>query len=414
MIKLNSLLPTITGPALVQGMQKGLPTAGPSIAIDGSNFINGDNQSSCPGTVTGVGPNSRSVFGPGLAVVDSGNVTTNLEIRQFCIGILSLRSHDNRFDHNTIHNTSGAAAILITGDAGDAAGSSTSGLSVNNLIDSNLIYQTGDGFECTRGTANTTYRNNVMYELRDRPDVPYSQGIECAGTADRIYIIDNTFTGYSDGLQLNAATNTVVAGNTINASTFGITWSGSGVAIGNTITGGRMGIGPSGAASAITLSQNSIYNNGHAEIISAAGSAGGTTNPASPALLGIDFGSNGPTANDGTADTNPQNFPVLSNTSVWNPNGTVILNGTITSSPNAILKLEFFANHGLNPSGFAEGEMFLGRVTVTTDAAGAATFTFTSSPNPLGDGSTSVYFTATATNTAGSTSEFSAPVQLSR
>ena len=44
-------------------------------------------------------------------------------------------------------------------------------------------------------------------------------------------------------------------------------------------------------------------------------------------------GSNGPTANDGTADTNPQNFPVLSNTSVWNPNGTVILNGTITSSP---------------------------------------------------------------------------------
>ena len=61
-IKLNSLLPTITGPALVQGMQKGLPTAGPSIAIDGSNFINGDNQSSCPGTVTGVGPNSRVGF----------------------------------------------------------------------------------------------------------------------------------------------------------------------------------------------------------------------------------------------------------------------------------------------------------------------------------------------------------------
>ena len=234
-IKLNSLLPSIIGPALVQGMQKGLPTAGPSIAIDGSNFINGDDQSSCPGTVSGFGPNSRSVFGPGLAVVDSGNVRiTNLEIRQFCIGILSLRSHDNRFDHNTIHNTSGAAAILITGDAGDPAGSSTAGLSVNNLIDSNLVYQTGDGFECTRGTANTTYRNNVLYELRDRPNVPYSQGIECAGTADRIYIIDNTFTGYSDGLQLNAATNTVVSGNTISGSTFGITWSGSGVAIGNT------------------------------------------------------------------------------------------------------------------------------------------------------------------------------------
>src|SRR4051794_34921327 len=53
-IKLNSLLPPIVGPAVDQGAQKGLASAiGPSVAIDGSNFINGDDPSSCPGTTGG-------------------------------------------------------------------------------------------------------------------------------------------------------------------------------------------------------------------------------------------------------------------------------------------------------------------------------------------------------------------------
>jgi 3-dehydroshikimate dehydratase len=424
-IRPSSFLPPIVGPATVIGSQKGLVTAiGPSIAIDGSNLVNGDDATTCPGTTGGSGPNVRSVFGPGLAVVDSGNVRiTNLEIRQFCIGLLSLRSHDNRFDHNYIHNMAGAAGVVITGDAGDAAGSSTQGLSVNNVIEYNTVTDTGDGMECTRGTSNSTYRGNVMTETRTRPAVAYSQGIECAGSFDdRIYIVGNTIIGYSDGLQLNSMTNGVVAGNTITGVTYGITWSGSGVAIGNTLFGNRMGIGPSGATSGITITQNRIFDNGHAEIISRSDSAGGTTNLASPALLGIDFGVNGLTPNDisGCADgfpdcTLPQNFPVLGATSIWNGNGTVTMNGVLQSRPSSIYKIEFFASHTLNNAGFAEGEVYLGSVVATTNAAGTATFTFTSiSTNPLGDGTTGAYFTSTATNlVTGSTSEFSAPISLS-
>ena len=419
-IKLNSLLPPIVGPVVIEGEkpdQKAL--TGPSIAIDGSNFINGDDMSFCPGLAGGFGPNVRTISNPGLAVVDSGHVRiTNLEIRSFCIGILSLRSHDNRFDHNVIHNTSGGAGILVTGDAGDASGSPTSGLSVNNVIEFNTIYDTGDGMECTRGTANSIYRGNVGYET-GRTTVPPSQGIECAGAADRIYIVGNSFTGYSDGLQMNAMTNGVIAGNTISKTTYGITWGGSGTVIGNTITGNRMGVGPTGSAK-VTITQNRIYNNGHAEIISQPGAAGGTTSPTSPALLGIDYGTNGVTPNDvtGCADglpdcAPPQNFPVLSAGSNWGSTG-VTLSGVLQTRPNGPYKIEFFANHTLNPSGFAEGEVFLGSVVVTTDGTGTASFSFTSTPNPLGDGSAAGFFTATATNlVTGATSEFSAPVALS-
>src|SRR5207244_5221008 len=113
----------------------------------------------------------RSLPKPGLAVVDSGNVEiSNLEITNFCIGVLLLRSHDNHVHHNTIHNTSGAAGVLVTGDDGTPAGGSTTGLSTRNLIEYNLVYETGDGMECTRGTSFSTRseERRVGKECRDR------------------------------------------------------------------------------------------------------------------------------------------------------------------------------------------------------------------------------------------------------
>ena len=53
---------------------------------------------------------------------------------------------------------------MITGDDGTAAGGSTVGLSTNNLIEWNVIYDTGDGGECTRGTSNTAYQNNTFFQ----------------------------------------------------------------------------------------------------------------------------------------------------------------------------------------------------------------------------------------------------------
>ena len=445
-IKLNSLLPAITGPVVIRGMQKPkadvpqivvdtlaglpasvrerLPEAGvaetPSIAIDGSNFLDGNDQASCPGfNPAQFGPNVRSFTNPAFAVVDSGEVElANLEIRNFCIGVLLLRSHGNYLHHLYVHNVSGAAGLMVTGDAGDAAGSATSGLSVDNRIEWNTLVDTGDGLECTRGTSSTSYRNNMLIETRTRDGAktPWSQGIECAGAGNHdIELFDNVFVAFSDGMQLNAAASVRAERNVIVNNTYGITSSGTGVVIrDNVISGNRMGVGPTNAAR-VTVTENAIYNNGQ-NILSLPNSAGGTTNPASPARLGIDVGVNGRTANDlADADT-VQNFPVLSADSSWSASGTVVLRGTLSSKPNGSFTLEFFANHSLNPAGWGEGEKLLGSLTVATGADGTAPFTFTApTVDPLGDGSSAAYFTATATNRdAGATSEFSDALLLHR
>lgn len=449
-IKLNSLLPPITGPVVIRGMQKPkegvpqvvadtiaalpaavrerLPEAGvaetPSIAIDGSNFLNGNDQSSCPGVNPAqFGPNVRSFTNPAFAVVDSAEVEiSNLEIRSFCIGVLLLRSHSNYLHHLYVHNVSGAAGLMITGDAGDAAGSSTSGLSTNNRVEWNTLVDIGDGLECTRGTSFTSYRNNMLIDTRTRDGTktPWSQGIECAGNGNHdIELMDNVFIAFSDGMQLNAASNLRVEGNVIVKNTYGITSSGTGVLIhDNLISGNRMGVGPTNAAR-VTITENSIYGNGQS-ILSLPNSAGGTTNPASPARLGIDVGVNGRTVNDFSdacrdCDT-VQNFPVLSADSSWSASGAVVLRGTLSSKPNGSFNVEFFANHSLNAAGWGEGEVFVGSMIVTTAADGVASFAFSvPTVDPLRDGTAAAYFTATATNRdTGATSEFSDALLLHR
>jgi hypothetical protein len=127
-----------------------------------------------------------------------------------------------------------------------------------------------------------------------------------------------------------------------------------------------MGIGVSGNASRVTITPNQIFDNGK-PLLSLSNSAGGTTNPNSPALLGIDFGSNGITPNDLAAScadgfpdcTPPQNFPTLSPISLWNSNGTIVLNGTLASRPSASYTIEVYASHGLNAAGLVRARSIL-------------------------------------------------------
>jgi hypothetical protein len=86
----------------------------------------------------------------------------------------------------------------------------------------------------------------------------------------------------------------------------------------------------------------------------------------------------------------------------------------LASRPNTSITIEFFANHSLNVAGFGEGEVYLGSQTVTTDPTGNVSFTFSAPADPFCDGSTSAYFTATATNASGQTSEFSSALSLTR
>jgi uncharacterized repeat protein (TIGR01451 family) len=113
--------------------------------------------------------------------------------------------------------------------------------------------------------------------------------------------------------------------------------------------------------------------------------------------LGIDLNANGVSANDATdADeggNNQQNFPVLAAASGG-------VEGTLTSTPFGLFRIEFFANAACDASGHGEGATFLGATSVLTDAAGVAEIPFFA----VASGQN---VTATATDGSNNTSEFS-------
>jgi hypothetical protein len=126
--------------------------------------------------------------------------------------------------------------------------------------------------------------------------------------------------------------------------------------------------------------------------------------------LGIDLRGDGPTPNDpGDADAGPndlQNFPAIA-TAVQRP-GRLVLTGTLDTRPGDV-RVEFFANRSCHASGFGEGETLLGAIHVraTGDAQNPAAFTAELPVTALGR-----FLTATATDSAGNTSEFSACVPV--
>ena len=121
--------------------------------------------------------------------------------------------------------------------------------------------------------------------------------------------------------------------------------------------------------------------------------------------LGIDLNNDGVTPNDiGDGDTganNHQNFPVLDRVRT---NGTQVrITGSLNSTPNTDFRIEFFANASPDPTGYGEGQRYLGYLNVRTDSSGNVTFSTTISASVAAG----EYITATATNlTTHDTSEF--------
>ena len=93
-----------------------------------------------------------------------------------------------------------------------------------------------------------------------------------------------------------------------------------------------------------------------------------------------------------------QNYPVLEGA----VSGSVAVTGSLNSNPGTQFRIEFFHNDSCDPSGFGEGETFLGATTVTADAGGDALIEAVLPAAPAG------FITSTATNQdGGGTSEFS-------
>ncbi|MDX6288051.1 MAG: hypothetical protein QOG53_3536 [Frankiales bacterium] len=173
------------------------------------------------------------------------------------------------------------------------------------------------------------------------------------------------------------ATGTVDFGNAVGGvqffSTYDTEYITSGAVIGNTIAfNDGSGIAAYHAKN-IAMSRNRIHSN---------------------AGLGIDHDYNGPSINDpGDADggaNNTQNYPVLTSDAP-------VVEGTLDSTPNTAFTVELFSNSACDPTGSGEGATFEESIAVTTNSSGQASFSATLSG----------IITATATDPAGNTSEFS-------
>jgi hypothetical protein len=128
------------------------------------------------------------------------------------------------------------------------------------------------------------------------------------------------------------------------------------------------------------------------------------------AKLGIDLGGDGVTLNDSRGHVGPnnfQNFPILTKAS-FDPFGTVV-QGTLHSTPNTTFTIQFFGNAQADPSGFGQGQTFLGQVSATTDGSGNAGFGDAVQGTQPGG-----FISATATDSANNTSEFSQDIVVAQ
>jgi hypothetical protein len=149
-----------------------------------------------------------------------------------------------------------------------------------------------------------------------------------------------------------------------------------------------------------TAAGNLIAFNGHDGILVDTGTGNAIRRNV---IMGHDAGLGIELVNNGN---NGQASPAL--TSAVSDSSSTTIAGTLTSTPSATFIIEFFADTVPNPSGYGEGERFLGSTTVTTDDDGNAAFTF-SVAIQVDPGQ---FIAATATDPANNTSAFSLCVEV--
>ena len=203
------------------------------------------------------------------------------------------------------------------------------------------------------------------------------------------------------GMSLGSSLATAVSNNLIGVGSDGVTPIGNddeGIVVSSTgsIIGAVAGIGNTIAyngldgvnvrfATGTPIRGNDIFSNGR---------------------LGISFNNTGtPVPNDlddpDAGANNLQNHPVITSATFFG--GQVMVVGNLNSTPSSTFDIDIFSNLACDPSGFGEGQTFLGTITVNTDVNGDAVI---NGNVPHSGGGV---ITATATNTSTEdTSQFSA------
>ncbi|HKB81192.1 MAG TPA: CSLREA domain-containing protein, partial [Thermoanaerobaculia bacterium] len=260
----------------------------------------------------------HAIEGNLIGVLADGSVRAN--------GGSGIFIHDTQGFVNTIGGSTASQRNVISGNAADGINFFSSAFE-----DSDVVIQ---GNYIGVGPDGTSARGNGAY------------GIALSDPGDNSpWAHDNTIGGSGAG-EGNVIAFNSKAGVLVDDS-------GSGVSIGNRIEG------------------NSIYSNGGLGIDLAHANGGGTLSDA------------GVTANDaGDIDiglgNHGQNFPIL--TSATSNGSSVIINGTLSSKASRNYRICAYGSPSADPSGYGEGESFLGCTTILTDGSGNGTFILTTAP----------------------------------
>jgi len=389
---------TITGTAtgtLVRGNKIGTNAAG---NVDLGNAFNGvEISGSANNTVGPVPPYQRNLISGndahGVAIQNgaSGNSVFGNFIGTNAAGTAALGNDFNGViivgsPNNTIGGASPEARNLLagngtrgvrlrTGASGNVVAGNWIGLSVNGTPLPNLVAGVGLDDAAVNNTIGGT--------------APGAGNVISGNGGSGVFITDAT-----------------VSGNAVLGNRIGTTPSGDAPA-GNALHGVHISGGAGGNTIGTPAGGNTIaYNAGDGVFVeSGTGIPVRANRVFGNGGLGVDLAPDGVTGNDpGDPDTGPnnlQNFPVL--TSASSPGSTTIVQGSLSSAPSTLFKVDFFWSSSCDASGQGEGENYLGTADVTTDGGGNASFTATlGSPSPLGS-----VITATATDPGGNTSELS-------
>lgn len=303
-----------------------------------------------------------------------------------------------------------------TDATGTAAVANVNGVEISNLASGNVIgggspdlrnVISGNGVGVLIHDAGTTDNavqgNHIGTDVTGTAALPNTLGVhlENAASANRVnqgnVISGNQHTGVflGTGTTSNEVTDNFIGsditGNAPLANGLGVRVV---LASDNRIAGNRIAFNEEGgvmveSGTGNRLLSNEIFANGH---------------------LGIDLGNDGVTVNDaGDADAganNLQNFPVLQQ--AVRAGADVVVRGILDSTPGVKFSLQFFSSPPPEPFHAVQGALRVGFGSVTTDANGHADFVVTLlQPVPVGQ-----VLTATVTDPANNTSEFSAAVAV--
>jgi hypothetical protein len=357
-------------------------------------------------------------FGGGILVSSSGNKVTGNFIGTDPTGMTAVPCQIGvsvAGSSNPANNTIGG---LTPADRNVISGNNNYGVALGQGAPSNTVMGNFIGIKADGKGA----LPNVQVGILDQ--IP---GSTIGGTAAGA---GNVISGNHLGIQVNVS-GVTIQGNKIGTAADGVAPLGNGLGIEipptvfNTLIGGTV----PGAGNIIAFNKSTnpaaVVDSGIGIIV--VGGSGhsilgnsifantntvprGTGSGPAPAL-GIDLfnGTIGVTPNDaGDTDTganNFQNFPVL--TSVTAGPANTVITGTLNSAASTTYRIEFFANTAVDPTGYGEGEIFIGFTNVTTDLSGNASFNVNLAKDTRGK-----LVTATATAPDGSTSEFSAAVPI--